>query len=387
MKKALMHAHVASMIYAFNMRNIDILQKLGYQVDVVCNFGKDNPLPLETTEEFKKMLKQKGVEFYDIDCPRSINIKRMCNCYKQLRKLAKTKHYDLIHTQSLASFILRYAFRNQFYKGTKILSQEHGIYFYKGGPLKSWLMFYPAEKFCAKYTDLLVTINKDDYELAKNKRFARKVEFVPGVGIDTEKFSEILSDDELLSIRKSLGVDNTQRLLFSVGELNANKNHETVIKALSKLNNPQLVYAIAGEGDYHDYLQNLINESDLTNNVKLLGYRSDVKKLYQAADIYILPSFREGLNVSLMEAMASGLPCVAGNIRGNRDLVDDNGGRLFSPDSIDELVKTLTDLINLSDFQIRMLGKYNQTKISDYSKESVSNKMQDIYISLMNLQR
>ena len=119
-------------------------------------------------------------------------------------------------------------------------------------------------------------------------------------------------------------------MLLSVGELNQNKNHETIIRMLAKMGRKDLHYAIAGSGQLHEYLENLIKGLGIAKNVHLLGYQHDVNGWYAAADIFVFPSFREGLSVSLMEAMASGLPCVVGRIRGNTDLIREGKGGWYA---------------------------------------------------------
>ena len=120
--------------------------------------------------------------------------------------------------------------------------------------------------------------------------------------------------------RRELGIPDDAVLLLSVGELNNNKNHETVIRAIA---NMDVYYIIAGNGDLREHLEHIIATLGLVDRVKLLGFRSDVKDLYETADIFVFPSFREGLPMALMEAMASGLPCVVSKIRGNIDLIED----------------------------------------------------------------
>lgn len=114
---------------------------------------------------------------------------------------------------------------------------------------------------------------------------------------------------------------------------------------MKKLNNPQAVLLIAGDGEKKEELEKDIHDLQLEKNVKLLGYRTDVKELLKAADCLVFPSYQEGLPGALMEAMASGLPCIASNIRGNTDALQDSGF-LFSPDDVDglaELMKVMFD--------------------------------------------
>lgn len=185
-------------------------------------------------------------------------------------------------------------------------------------------MYYPVEKICSRYTDVLITINKEDYEFAKKHMDAGQVKYIPGVGVDTKRFKLEVFDRSVK--RGELGISDEDFMVLSVGELNENKNHEVIIRAISKLNNSNIHYFIAGNGDKDSYLIDLARE--LNVNLHLLGYRTDIVELLNTADIYAFPSFREGLSVALMEAMSAGLPCAASRIRGNVDLINSDGGCL-----------------------------------------------------------
>jgi glycosyltransferase involved in cell wall biosynthesis len=201
-----------------------------------------------------------------------------------------------------------------------------------------------------------------------------KVYYVPGVCVDHHKFSKATIDKA--AKRRELGVPEDAVLLLSVGELNDNKNHETVIRAIADIN---VYYLIAGRGDLQQHLENLIEEQNLRDRVKLLGFRSDVKELYEAADIFVFPSFREGLSVSVMEAMASGLPCVASRIRGNTDLLEKTeGGFLCDPNDASDFAEKINLLA--ADAQLReKMGSANRMAIQKFSTENVIREMQSIY--------
>lgn len=387
MKKALMNASVASMIYKFNMDNIDILQRLGYQVDVACNFDPEiNPISKEEIDDCRRMLKQKHCRILDTSCPRSVtDVKDMRKTYLQLKKIADREKYDLVHTQSpIGGVLCRLAFREAREKyGTRVIYQAHGFHFYKGAPKQNWFVYYPIEKYCSRFTDTVITINKEDFQLAKDHFYCKDVQYVPGVGIDTSKFSYADSTpEEQQKVRKEIGVPEDTVWILSVGELNENKNHATVIKAIGELPEMErnsVFYTIAGTGDKQQELQQLIEKLDLQDHVKLLGFRGDMPRLYDACDIYLISSYREGLNVSLMEAMASGLPVIASRIRGNADLVDDEGGELFDPTSVDNCRKAIRNIIAKSQEDRSAAGLYNRNKIKHFDSETVENAINDVY--------
>ena len=227
------------------------------------------------------------------------------------------------------------------------------------------------------FGDVLITINHEDFELAKKKMHAKSVCYVPGVGIDLSKIQSVECDRA--EVRKTMGVPEDCILLLSIGELNVNKNHQVVIKALARLNNKNAHYAIAGLGDQKDNLLNLAKNLGVESQFHLLGYRTDALKLYKAADVFVFPSFREGLSVSMMEAMASGLPVVCSKIRGNVDLVEDCvGGFHFVPNDVDGLTQNLKNIID-DTAKVVQMGDANKEKIKMFSLKNVLGMMKEIY--------
>ena len=290
----------------------------------------------------------------------------------RLRRLINSENFDLIHCHTPVGGVLgRLAAAKARRRGTKVLYTAHGFHFYKGAPLINWLLYYPVEKLCARLTDLLITINREDYALARAKFGAKRVEYVPGVGVDLGRFTP--SREGRAELREALGIPESAKVILSVGELNANKNHETVIRAIA---DTELYYISAGAGDRQARLQRLIDELVPGGRVKLLGYRSDIAALCRAADVYALPSLREGLNLSLMEAMACALPVVCSRIRGNVDLIDPEGGVMFDPRSAVECRQAIEALLS---GDMPRMGRYNLSKIKDFSAERVSGIMRDLY--------
>ena len=377
--KALIVASVASMIDQFNMQNIDLLLENGYDVDVACNCKEGNTISDERITELISKLKKKNVTVYHVPIPRNItNLTDIICSIKFIKKICVENKYTLMHCHSpIGSVVARIAAISERKKGMKVIYTAHGFHFYKGAPKKNWLIFYPIEKICSSFTDILITINKEDYTFAKKHMKAKRIEYVPGVGIDTKKF--IIPDFNVVEKKAELGLEDKDIMILSVGELNQNKNHEIVIRAISKLSNPKIHYFIAGKGDKEQYLKKLSN--DLNVDVHLLGYRTDIVELLNTADIFAFPSFREGLSVALMEAMASGLPCVASKIRGNVDLIEENvNGFLCDAKNVDSFVISLNKLIVNKELRKQMkltsLRKIKQNDIANIIKS-----MSKIYLN------
>ena len=381
MGKVLIITSVASMVDQFLLPSLYLLQEMGYKVEVACNFEKGNTCSIEKVQELKKILNSREIEFYQVDFARNVmQISQNIVAYKQILKIVSSNQYDLIHCHSpIGGLIGRIAARKARRKGTKVFYTVHGFHFYKGAPIKTWILYYPVEKFCSCFTDVLITINQEDYALAKKKMKSKRVEYVPGVGIDQSRFDSIST---VCSVKRvELGVPEDAFLLLSVGELNENKNHQIVIKALAKLNNPKVHYMIAGVGDMEECLTELAKNLGVSQQLHLLGFRKDIVELYKLSDVFLFPSFREGLSVSLMEAMACGLPVVCSKIRGNIDLIDDNGGILFDPHSVEECYNALK-LIRL--FELNSMQTYNSNKVKFFELKNVKLILSKIYERELN---
>lgn len=313
-------------------------------------------------------------KFYDINFARFPFSNANIEAYKQLKKIIKENNYDIIHCHTpVAGVLTRLAARNS--KNTTVIYTAHGFHFFKGAPLLNWLIYYPVERFCARFTDKLITINKEDYERAKKFSLRKNgnVYYVPGVGIDIEKFRNTKVD--VCQKKKELGIPENIPVLLSVGELIKRKNHETVLKSLSKLENKNFAYLICGRGVLMEYLQNLTKQLGLESKVKFLGFRKDVAEICKTADLFIFPSYQEGLPVALMEAMAADLPAIASNVRGNRDLLSKEN--LFEPDDVDVLVKLIEK--QLDNIKNTKSSKVEYENLEQYSLQNVLKQMAEIY--------
>lgn len=378
MKKALLVASVASMIDQFNMANIEILQSMGCEVSLACNFSEGNTTSNDRILKFKSEMERMSVTCYQIDFSRNIrSFRQNIKAFSELKKVISDREFDLIHCQSpIGGLLTRMAAGKARPKGTKVIYTAHGFHFYKGAGVFKWLAYYPIEHLMSRYTDVLITINREDFSLAYDKFTTASVMYLPGVGIDLDKFSgDEARRTDRTSLRKELSIKEEDKVVLSVGELNANKNHEAVIRALK---GTDYVYVLVGKGKLRNHLMTLATE--LGVKCIMPGYRDDILRFYNAADAFAFPSVREGLPVSLMEAMAAGLPCVVSNIRGNVDLVDKEGGFLVDP-SDEEAVKSAIDSC-LGPNGIGM-GEYNRKRIKNFSSETVNKEMTDIYSSVL----
>ena len=385
MKKVLMVATIASTIGQFNMGNIRLLQELGYEVHIACDFIDISIWPEERIKSFKEELTALNVKCFQICFTRNaLNIKKHWSSYKQFKGLLQQEKYSFIHTHTpVASAIARIAAKME---GIKVIYTAHGFHFFKGAPFKNWLIFYPIESWLSKYTDVLITINQEDYKRAKRCFRAKRTVYIPGVGIDTRMFSTgRLTEEDKQDKREEVGLPRESIVLISVGELNANKNQELAIKGIAKLKMnyneiyDKVQYIICGQGKLKLYLEKLIVSLGVEEHVHLLGYQTRIQEILEVSDVFIFLSKREGLPVSLMEAMAMGLPSVCSAVRGNIDLIrDKREGYIINHFEVDEVVNAIYKLIIRPDLR-RKMGKQAQKRIEDFSIAQVSQIMRKIY--------
>lgn len=378
MKRALMMASVASMISAFNRDNIKILQNLGYQVDIACNFEHGNDSSRERGIAYRKEVEALGIKTYQLPVSRSITeIKDIIISYRFMKKICEENHYDIVHCHSpIGGVVARLACRGERKNGTKVVYTAHGFHFYKGAPKKNWIVYYSIEKWVSRFTDLLITINKEDYERAQTFK-AERVVYIPGIGVDTGKFRNVEVDR--IQKRIELKISEDTVVLLSIGELIERKNHETALKAVSKLNSLNFVYLICGEGKLDSYLKDLTVKLGIENKVRFLGYRRDIPEICVAADIFVFPSYQEGLPVAVMEAMSAGLPIICSSIRGNTDLIKSElGGFLHQPEDTMGLAQSIDKLINNPELRKKM-GDVNSNEAFKYDKKNVNAIMEENY--------
>lgn len=379
-KRVLMVATVPSMIGQFNMNNIHILLNMDYQVDVAADFTDTTFWPTERVQKFKDQMADMGIECIQLDFSRSpLKLNRHLNSYRETVKLIQDRGYSFIHTHTpIASAIVRQAAHKT---GTKVIYTAHGFHFYDGAPLKNWLIFYPIEKHFSQFTDVLITINKEDYKRASEKFYAKKTVYIPGVGVDTEKFAACKVD--VSAKRSELGVKDDDFVLLSVGELSERKNQKVVIDALIKMKADgsigNVVYLAVGKGDQEKEFKNLIQRHGLSDHIKLLGFRADIDELCKTVDCFVHPSVREGLGIAPLEAMAAGLPMISAKVNGIKDYTEDGvSGCCVNPLDVNEMV---TAIIRMRDDKMfcDLCGKNNSLKAKEFDLNKTNAIMKSMY--------
>lgn len=370
-KKVLLTATVQSHICQFHKPLVEVLHNHNCEVHVAAkdNLAEKNGLKLDFVEKV-----------FNVPFSRSPKSTDNIKAYKELKKIIEQENYDVIHCNTpMGGIVTRLAAKNTRKKGTKVFYTAHGFHFYKGASKKNWLVFYPIEKFFARYTDKLITINREDYKLA-SERFKSSVEYIHGVGVNEERYYSV-SDEEKLAIRDELGFTKSQKILLCVGELLPNKNQKMAINVMAKLvkDFPDAVLLLAGNGPEKSNLENQIAELKLQNNVKMLGYCTCLEKYQRITDVSLSCSKREGLPLNIVEAMLTENPVVATKNRGHCELITDNqNGYIVSVDDVDKMYRYVLDLL-LNEDKCKLLGYNAAQYASAYSFESVKMALEDIY--------
>ena len=370
MKKILYVTTIATSINAFLVPHIKHLIDEGYEVDVATN------IDVEINEELIK----KGVRIFNIPFQRNPLSLKNKDAYKDIKKLQQEEKYDIVHVHTpVASFVTRLALRKE--KNLKIVYTCHGFHFYKGGSPINWMAFYPLEKIAAKWTDTIVTINSEDYEIAKGftLRNNGQVFKMHGVGIEKEKY--VIENFDKSEYRKKLGLNDDDFVILVLAELNKNKNHIQLIKAMNLLKDkyPNIKAIFAGTGPLEDGIKKQIKENKLEDKISLLGWRNDVKELINSSDLVGLFSKREGLGKCLLEAMICGKCVIATDTRGPRELIQqDVNGFMFDIDDIETTTKSIENIY--SNLNIRNKFERNVIDIANrYLLDNVLDELNCIY--------
>lgn len=302
-----------------------------------------------------------------------------------LRKIIQAENYLLVHCHTpVGSVVARLAARTERKKGTKIVYTAHGFHFFRGAPKINWLLFYPIEKFLSKYTDCIVTINQEDYELASSKFHSKLVKKINGVGVDLSRFTPV-DEQTKRTFRRERNYNNDDFILICVAEFTKNKNQQLIIQAAEKLvcKIPSLKIVFAGCGEYLQECRALVMSLGLENFVEFVGYRKDIEKWYNIADVGISASLREGLPINIVEEMASGLPVICARIRGQIDVVtDQRNGYLYDTDNVDQFCAAVLKLYENRNSLLN-IEKACREDAQLYSVADAIESMADIYTQVL----
>ena len=357
MAKRILITCTDSMMKQFLEPHVRNLAENGYEVEIACSEVLNRMT--EVRQDLERL-----VPVHQLHLKRSPLAVSNARGYRELKKLIDSGHYDLIWTnEPVMGVVTRMAARKARKQGTRVMYMVHGFHFYKGAPLPNWMLFCPVERMMASKADCICTINREDYARARKMRTPRAA-YIHGVGIDTDR---LRPGENPTDLRNELGLPKEAFLVLSVGELNANKNQQVIIRAIARMKDPAIHYVLCGKGDQRQNLEVLARELDIADHIHFLGYRKDIADICRQSDVFALPSRREGLPFAAMEAMYCGLPLVNSGIRGLTDITEDGvSGYICDPDDTERYAGSIRKLKNAPEDRSRM-GERNQKTVEAYT--------------------
>lgn len=368
MKKILFVATVPEHFYYFHLPYFELFKSLGWQVDVACsNNGRELPICDKR---------------FDIPIDRLPLKKNNLAALNELRKIINENDYDIIHCHTpLGGVLTRIAAQKSRKRGTKVIYTAHGFHFCKGAPAINWILYFPVEYIMSKKTDCLITVNDEDYRIAKKYFHAKKIEKVNGVGYNCDKYFPV-SEDEKKELRKKFGYPTDEKILIYVAELNENKNQKMLINALNEVlkteKNVRLI--LCGEDNCNAKCKKAASELGIENKIDFVGHVENIDEYFHLSDICVGSSYREGLPVNVMEALACALPVVLTDNRGHRVLCKNGvNGLLVKPNDYVGMSEGICKI--LSDDKLYSSMKKNAVEsVKPYSKKIVVEEMKKIYL-------
>lgn len=365
--KVLFIASTFSHIRNFHLPYLKAFQDLGWEVHIACG-GKAEKLPYVD-------------QFFELPFEKSIFSPKNFRAASIIRRLVREESYQLLCPHAtLASFFARLAIKAM-PRRPKLLCMSHGYLFDDStNPLKRFI-YLCAEKFTVRQTDLLLTMNEYDYELARREHLGLRVEFIPGVGVNYEKLDQTVSDNKE-DIRKQLGVSPDALVLFYAAELSGRKSQQTLIHAMTSLPD-NIILILAGDGALRDEYVQLAETLGVSNRVIFPGHISPVGPWYVMSDIVVSSSRSEGLPFNIMEAMHLGKPIVASRVKGHEDLIQDGvNGLLFPYEDSNACVEQIKKLLN-NPVLCHSLGSHAAVDSDQYSIENVFPVVWNKYLSVI----
>ena len=358
------------MMVQFLLPHIRNLSENGYEIEIACS---------EVGGRMKEV--RDKIE----DCVKEIHLVKLHRSpvaldnfkgFYQMKAIIDDGKYDIIWTnEPVMGVVTRLAAKRARKDGTKVLYMVHGFHFYTGAPKINWMLYYPIEKMMAPKADIICTVNREDYARAKGFQ-VKDVKYIHGIGINT---SRLTIGEKKKDIRAELGLEKDDFIVLSIGELNENKNQRVIIQAIAMLRDSKIHYVLCGKGNQLENLKKLVAEKQLNQNIHFLGYRKDVVDICSQADVYVMPSKREGLPVASLEAMYCGLPLVTSNIRGLTDVMENGvSGYMCASEDIKGFAKGIKKMCDNPKMREKM-GMHNKKTVKPYCIEETKKEVLKLF--------
>lgn len=366
-KKILVISTTDNMIWQFLIPHIKRLQERGNKVECAC---------AKTGFWFDELINKYHFKLHEIPFERNPFKFKNFKAYNKLKKLQKENNFEVVYCQQPVGALMGRLIGKKF--KIPVIYTAHGFHFYKGCSIKNKILYKQAEKWLSKYTDVLITINNEDFEEAKKFK-AKQVYKIDGIGFDNKKYDEVVESKS--EIKKLLKLNSKDFVITTIAEFIKRKNYKTMLEAVAKLKNdiPNLKFLICGRGKMEEQIKNEIKKLNLENVAIILGYRKDINKILMVSNVFMLPSYHEGLTLSVIEAMTYGVPCVVSDVRGNRDLIVDNKGGFVLPANDSKMFAESILKIYKDKKLSRKFGTFNKKQSNMYKIENILKELDDIY--------
>ena len=384
MKKILIVTTISGFLPQFEKNDVKLLRMMGCEIHYASNFNN----PIYTFD--KNELTENGIILHQIDIEKSPVKPKNLQAIKQVKNIIDENKIDIVHCHNpmggvCARVAARFSKRRPY-----VIYTAHGFHFYKGAPIKNWLLYYTAERFLARWTNQIITINREDYNRATTFCLSESglVDQIHSVGVDENRFSTVGADRD--GIRAKLDIPKDAFVMVTAAELNDNKNQKVVIKALSELKKSdnssleKVYYLICGKGPTREALEKMVLERDLQNNIRFLGFRTDMPDILAISDVFIFPSHREGLGIAAVEALLCGVPLIVADNRGTREYaIDKVNSIVCDANSPKEFATAIETLMVDDDYRNRLASRCRQSaKI--FTVHEVEKTMEKVYRTWIN---
>ena len=379
MKKVLIITTISGFLPQFEKNNVKLLHEAGCEIHYASNFK--NPIYTFNEED----LKAQGIRLHQIDIAKSpFKFGTNLRAVRQLLRIIRENDIEIVHCHNPMGGVAGRVAAGLSKRKPYVIYTAHGFHFYQGAPKKNWLLFYPAEWLLARMTDILITINREDYERAKRLplKAGGAVFQIHSVGVDQERFLPKKEINE--AKRRELHVPSDAFHIVTAAELNKNKNQKVIIEAISTLPQEDIYSSICGKGQEATFLRKLVKEKGLENRIRFLGFRTDMQEILQTADCFAFPSYREGLGVAAVEALLCNVVLVASDNRGTREYaVRGKNAFVCKADSISEFAQAIGTLYKDKELRAKM-SQTGRTSAMEFTVGEVEKTMKKVYDKALN---
>ncbi len=244
-------------------------------------------------------------------------------------------------------------------------------------------LYYAIDRFCLRYYEAVVCVSEDLYLTCRKLGVPENRCQLIENAIDTHQFTRTVPRDQA---KRRLGIPTERIVLGAMGRLAEEKGFDLLIRAVDRLLEAgyDLTLLIAGDGEKMQALQALIGDLGRGERIRLLGFQKNIIPLYEAMDLFVLSSLREGLPNVVLEAMALEVPVVATRVAGIPRLIEDGkNGLLADPGALEPLAEAIARLVDNRELRIAFQKEGRATVEARYGFQSRVNKFRKIYDDLL----